>query len=111
LHGVTAFLEAKHQGGQGGLAGSALAGTYRGGVLACIDDEGLHFLQHRIVLPDARIRNARPTTNPARDPATPEDRTATLFAAMGLDPEATVYTRKNRPMPVAHGKPITALLC
>lgn len=47
---------------------------------------------------------------PAKDPITPEDLTATLFAAMGLDPEATVYTRDNRPMPVTHGKAIRGLV-
>jgi hypothetical protein len=47
---------------------------------------------------------------PNRNGVTPEDLTATLFAAMGLDPEATVYTREQRPMPVTHGKPIAELL-
>src|SRR5262249_11818763 len=44
--------------------------------------------------------------SPSRDPVTLEDLTATLFAAMGLDPEAQVYTRDNRPMPVTHGRPV-----
>jgi hypothetical protein len=48
--------------------------------------------------------------SPARDPVTVEDLTATLFAAMGLDPAGHVVTRDNRPMPVTHGRPITALL-
>jgi uncharacterized protein (DUF1501 family) len=47
---------------------------------------------------------------PTRDAVTLEDLAATLFAAMGLDHEATVYTRENRPMPVTHGRPINALL-
>jgi hypothetical protein len=47
---------------------------------------------------------------PARDPVTPEDLAATLFAAMGLDPTAVVSTRENRPMPVTHGQPVQALL-
>ncbi|MBL8792839.1 MAG: DUF1501 domain-containing protein, partial [Planctomycetia bacterium] len=36
--------------------------------------------------------------SPARDPVTPEDMTATLFAAMGLDPEMHILSRDNRPM-------------
>lgn len=47
---------------------------------------------------------------PARDGVSMEDFTATLFAAMGLDPHGTVTTRDNRPMPVTHGKPVRALL-
>lgn len=47
---------------------------------------------------------------PTRDPVSPEDLAATLFAAMGLDPHATVYTPDNRPMPVSHGHPVQALL-
>ena len=43
---------------------------------------------------------------PTRDPVTMEDLTATLFAAMGLDPEAVVHTRDNRPVPVTYGQPI-----
>ncbi len=47
---------------------------------------------------------------PNRDPVTPADLTATLFAAMGLDPEATVTTRDNRPMAATNGRPVAALL-
>jgi hypothetical protein len=47
---------------------------------------------------------------PAKDPVTMDDLAATLFAAMGLDPHALVYTRENRPMPVTHGKPIREIL-
>jgi hypothetical protein len=47
---------------------------------------------------------------PSRDPVSLEDLTATLFAAMGLDPEAQVYTRDNRPMAVTHGRPVAGLL-
>jgi hypothetical protein len=48
--------------------------------------------------------------SPSRDAVTLEDLAATLFAAMGLDLEATVSTRDGRPMPVTHGKPVNALL-
>jgi Protein of unknown function (DUF1501) len=47
---------------------------------------------------------------PTRDPVTMEDLTATLFAAMGLDPEAVVLARDNRPMPVTRGTPLQGLL-
>jgi uncharacterized protein (DUF1501 family) len=47
---------------------------------------------------------------PAKDAVSMEDFTATLFAAMGLDPHGTVTTRDNRPMPVTHGRPVPALL-
>jgi uncharacterized protein (DUF1501 family) len=44
------------------------------------------------------------------DPVSIEDLTATLFAAMGLDPEAVVHTPEKRPMPVTHGRPVAGLL-
>lgn len=47
---------------------------------------------------------------PSRDPVTMEDLAATLFAAMGLDPEGLVYTRENRPMPLSHGRPLAPLV-
>ena len=47
---------------------------------------------------------------PAKDAVTMEDLAATLFAAMGYDPHATVYTLDNRPMPLTHGRPVGALL-
>jgi uncharacterized protein (DUF1501 family) len=47
---------------------------------------------------------------PTRDPLTPEDLAATLFAAMGLDPSGIVYTLDNRPVPASHGKPARDLL-
>jgi uncharacterized protein (DUF1501 family) len=47
---------------------------------------------------------------PTRDPVSMEDLTATLFAAMGLDPDALVQARDGRPMPVTRGQPVPALL-
>lgn len=47
---------------------------------------------------------------PTRDPVPMENLAATLFAAMGLDPEATVQARDGRPMPVTRGREIAALL-
>jgi uncharacterized protein (DUF1501 family) len=48
--------------------------------------------------------------SPARDPVTPEDMTATLFAAMGLDPDMHIMSRDNRPMALTHGRAVAALL-
>ena len=47
---------------------------------------------------------------PNRDPVSMEDLTATLFAAMGLDPEALVQARDGRPMPVTRGQVVPGLL-
>lgn len=47
---------------------------------------------------------------PAKDAVTMEDLAATLFAAMGYDPHALVYTLDNRPMPLTHGKAVATLL-
>ena len=41
--------------------------------------------------------------------ARPEDLAATMFAALGLDPEAEVADKLNRPLPIARGKPIAEL--
>jgi uncharacterized protein DUF1501 len=45
---------------------------------------------------------AYPTLGQAR----PEDLAATMFAALGIDPEAEIRDKLNRPLPVARGKPI-----
>ena len=47
---------------------------------------------------------------PSESPVTPEDMAATLFAAMGLDPEAVVQARDGRPMPVSYGKAVAGLV-
>ena len=41
--------------------------------------------------------------------ARPEDLAATMFEALGIDPEAEVRDKLNRPLPVARGKPIREL--
>ena len=41
--------------------------------------------------------------------ARPEDLAATMFEALGIDPEAEVKDKLNRPLPVARGKPIREL--
>jgi uncharacterized protein (DUF1501 family) len=48
---------------------------------------------------------ARPTDKPAR----PDDVTATLFHALGIDPETIVRDQLHRPMPISAGKPLRAL--
>jgi hypothetical protein len=45
---------------------------------------------------------------PHNDPTTPADITATLFHALGFDPETLIRDQLNRPMPIADGRPITA---
>ena len=47
---------------------------------------------------------------PTRDPVSMDDLAATLFAAMGLDPEALVQARDGRPMPVTRGQVVQGLL-
>src|SRR5215207_6332503 len=39
----------------------------------------------------------------------PEDLAATMFEALGIDPEAEIRDKLNRPLPVARGKPIKEL--
>jgi hypothetical protein len=49
---------------------------------------------------------AYPTDAPVR----PDDITATVFSAVGLDPATEVRDQLNRPMPISAGQPIRALL-
>jgi hypothetical protein len=48
---------------------------------------------------------ARPTDRPVL----PDDITATIFHALGLDPETIVYDQLHRPMPISAGRPIQGL--
>jgi hypothetical protein len=48
---------------------------------------------------------ARPIDKPVR----PDDITATLFHALGLDPETIVYDQLHRPMPISAGQPLHGL--
>jgi uncharacterized protein (DUF1501 family) len=41
--------------------------------------------------------------------ARPEDLAATMFDALGIDPESEIHDKLNRPLPVARGKPIREL--
>jgi len=47
---------------------------------------------------------------PARDPVTPENLAATIFAAMALDPETVFYSPEKQPRTAIHGKPVLDLL-
>jgi hypothetical protein len=48
---------------------------------------------------------AYPRDNPLR----PDDITATIFHALGFDPETLIYDQLNRPMHISAGKPVEAL--
>ncbi|HVX14133.1 MAG TPA: DUF1501 domain-containing protein [Pirellulales bacterium] len=43
---------------------------------------------------------------PTRDPVTPADIAATIYRAMGVDPETRLTDQLDRPMPIALGRPI-----
>jgi hypothetical protein len=46
---------------------------------------------------------------PALDPVRPDDIAATMFWALGIDPATEVNDTLGRPLPIAAGKPITAI--
>jgi len=46
---------------------------------------------------------------PAADPVTPDDLAATMFWALGIDPASEFADTLNRPLPIAAGKPVTAI--
>jgi uncharacterized protein (DUF1501 family) len=47
---------------------------------------------------------------PAVGQARPEDLAATMFEALGIDPETEIRDAQNRPLPVSRGKPIREIL-
>ena len=47
---------------------------------------------------------------PQQDPTRPDDITATVFHALGFDPETLIYDQLNRPMPISEGTPLQTLL-
>jgi hypothetical protein len=46
---------------------------------------------------------------PALDPVSPDDLAATMFWALGIDPEAEFRDTLNRPLPIAAGTPVKAI--
>lgn len=46
---------------------------------------------------------------PASDPVRPEDISATLYWALGIDPASEVVDTQSRPLPISPGSPVTAL--
>jgi hypothetical protein len=46
---------------------------------------------------------------PRDTPLRPDDITATVFHALGLDPQTEIRDQLGRPMPISAGKPVTAL--
>ena len=54
-------------------------------------------------------RGDRYTAYPAADPYSPADLNATIFHALGLDPDNEIHDTLNRPLPISRGKPIQAL--
>ena len=46
---------------------------------------------------------------PPKDPVGPEDIAATIYWALGVDPETELRDQLDRPLPVALGKPIEAI--
>ncbi len=46
---------------------------------------------------------------PAVDPVGPEDIAATLFWALGIDPQAEVFDTQGRPLPISSGQPIRSI--
>jgi len=47
---------------------------------------------------------------PTRDPVRPEDLAATIYYLLGIDPHSEVLATGNRPVLIAEGNPITALI-
>ena len=47
---------------------------------------------------------------PERDPVTPADVAATIYAAMGVDPHTEIHDRFSRPLELCTGTPITKIL-
>jgi len=55
---------------------------------------------------ESDAQGAFPKDNPVR----PDDVHATMFYALGLDPETEIRDQLNRPMPIAAGQPLLSLL-
>ncbi len=46
---------------------------------------------------------------PAADPVSPEDLAATIYYALGIDPQTELRTATNRPVFISDGKPVTGI--
>ena len=46
---------------------------------------------------------------PAENPVGPEDITATLYWALGINPHSEIHDTQNRPLPLTPGNPITQI--
>jgi hypothetical protein len=46
---------------------------------------------------------------PAENPVRPDDLAATMFYALGIDPQTEIYNAQNRPFHIAEGKPVTGV--
>ncbi|MGH7199457.1 MAG: DUF1501 domain-containing protein, partial [Planctomycetaceae bacterium] len=46
---------------------------------------------------------------PTRDPVRPEDLIATVYHALGIDPNGVILDPQNRPHHITDGRPVTAL--
>lgn len=55
-------------------------------------------------------RSDRSGARPDRDGVPIEDLAATIFSLLGIDPGTEVHDKLNRPLPIAAGKPVTALV-
>jgi arylsulfatase A-like enzyme len=52
----------------------------------------------------------RYAAQPHSNPVTPEDIAATIYEALGLDPESRIVDAENRPHHLALGQPIRGIL-
>ena len=55
-------------------------------------------------------RSDRQGAFPDRDGVPVEDLAATMFALLGIDPRTELYDRLNRPLPIAAGQPVAAVM-
>lgn len=55
-------------------------------------------------------RSDRNAQLPDRDGVPIEDLAATIFSLLGIDPTTEVHDKLNRPLPIAAGKPVTAVM-
>ncbi|MCA9194617.1 MAG: DUF1501 domain-containing protein [Planctomycetales bacterium] len=46
---------------------------------------------------------------PASDPVRPESIAATMYWALGIDPQAEIYDTQDRPLPISNGDPIQSI--